>query len=132
MLKRLDRKARIQLPLDAYVLPSRHRTNMQYVLTGFTNDMDFRVFAFDVVGDQQVRTAYWIRADLRLVRKYGIKLQELPLLCRGVLEERIFVSKVEGTFTYTEAELCTHADARALAAEKLKAARKPANSHGTA
>ena len=98
---------------------------MQYVLTGFTNDMEFRVFAFDVVGAEQVRAAYRIRADLTLARKYGIKLQELPLLCRGVLEQRIFVSKVERTFTYTEDEMCTHAGARALAAEKLKAARKP-------
>jgi hypothetical protein len=102
---------------------------MQYVLTGFTNDMEFRVFAFDVVGDDRVRIAYSVRADLTLARKYGIMLQELPLLCRGVLEERIFVGKVERTFTYTEDEMCTQAGARALAAEKLKAARKPPNSY---
>jgi len=102
---------------------------MQYVLTGFTNDTEFRVFAFDVFGDEQVRTAYRIRADLTLARKYGISLQELPLLCRRALEERILVSDDERSFTYTEAEMCIYADARAVAAEKLKAARKPRNSH---
>jgi len=104
---------------------------MQYVLTGFTNDMGFRVFAFDVVGDDRVRTEYQVRADLTLVRKHGIKLQELPLLCRDVLEERILGSHRQHTFTYTEAEMCIHADARTVAAEKLKAARKPWNSNGT-
>ena len=67
-------------------------------------------------------------SDLTLVQKYGIKLQELPLFCRGILEQRNFVSKVEHTFTYAEAEMCIHADARTVAAEKLKAARKPWNS----
>ena len=104
---------------------------MQYVLTGFSSDMGFRVFAFDAVDDDRVRTEYLVRADLTLVRKYGIKLQELPLLCRGVLEQRIFVSKVERTFTYTEDEMSIHADARTVAAEKLKAARKRWNSSGT-
>ena len=98
---------------------------MQYLLTGFSNDIGFRVFAFDVIGDDRVRITYSVRADLTLARKYGITLQELPLLCRGVLEQRIFVSKVERRFTYTEAEMSIHADARAVRAEKLKAARKP-------
>jgi hypothetical protein len=102
---------------------------MQYILTGFTNDMNFRVFAFDVFGGDRVRTTYWVRADLTLVRKYGIKLQELPLICRDVLEQRVFGSH-QRTFTYTEAEMCIHADARAVAAEKLKAARKPWNFDG--
>jgi|SRR5215469_18860945 len=104
---------------------------MQYVLTGFTNDMGFRIFAFDVVGDDRVRTAYSVRADLTLVRKYGIKLQELPLLCRGILEQRVFGSHHQSTFTYTEAEMCTHSDARTVAAENVKAARKPWNANGT-
>jgi len=103
---------------------------MQYVLTGFTNDMGFRVFAFDGVGDDRVRTEYLVRADLTLVRKYGIKLQELPLLCRGILEQRLLGSH-QRTFTYTEDEMSIHADARTVAAEKLKAARKPWNSDGT-
>ena len=97
---------------------------MQYVLTGFSNEVEFRVFAFDVVGDGRIRTEYWVRADLRLVRKYGIKLQELPLLCREILEQRIFGSHHQRTFIYTEAEMCIHADARTVAAEKLKASTK--------
>jgi len=99
--------------------------NMQYALTGFTSDMGFRVYDFDVIDDHRVRTAYTVRADMALVRQYGISLQELPLLCRGVLEQRILINDREHTFTYTQAEMCIHSDARTVAAKKLKAARKP-------
>ena len=102
---------------------------MQYLLTGFSNDIGFRVFAFDVIGDDRVHITYSVRADLTLARKYGITLQELLLLCRGILEQRILGRHHHSTFTYTEAEMCTQAGARALAAEKLKAARKPPNSY---
>ena len=98
---------------------------MQYALNGFTSDIGFRVYAFDVFGDGRVRTAYTVRANLALVRQYGISLQELPLLCRGVLEQRILVNDGEHTLTYTQAEMRIHADARSAKAEKLKAARKP-------
>ena len=99
---------------------------MHYALTGFTSDMGFRVYAFDVVDDDRVCTAYTVRADLALVRQHGISLQELPLLCRVILEQRILINDGEHTLTYTEAEMRIYADARSVKAEKLKAARRPA------
>ena len=98
---------------------------MHYAFTGFTSDTGFRVYDFDVIDDDRVRTAYTVRADLTLVRQYGISLQELPLLCRGILEQRILVNDGEHTLTYTQAEMRVHADARSAKAEKLKAARRP-------
>jgi len=100
---------------------------MQYLLNGFTHDMEFRVFEFESVGDDRVRTQYRVRANLGLIRKYGIRTQELPLLCRGVLEQRD-ESEALRTFTYTEADMHLHADvcaARAAAAPKRKTPRRP-------
>ena len=56
---------------------------MPYILTGFSHDIGFRVFAFDLVERGVIRTDYKVRADLTLTRRYGIALQELPLLCLG-------------------------------------------------
>ena len=105
--------------------PRGERNNMQYILNGFTNDMGFRVFAFDGIGANRTRTGYTVRADLALVRKYGIRLQELPLLCRGVLE-RLVVPQEQHTFTYTEADMVIHADACAaeIAGRKKKPPRR--------
>jgi hypothetical protein len=100
---------------------------MRYVLTGFTHDMGFRVFAFDGVADDRARSEYRVRTDLALTRRYGIRMQELPLLCRGILERR--VEDEEHAFTYSEADMRLHADvcaARDAEAKKKKAAfRKP-------
>ena len=102
---------------------------MQYILTGFTHDVGFRVFAFEGIGEDRVRTAYSVRADLSLVRKYGIPMQELPLLCRTILEKRDG-NDTRRTFTYTEAAMCVRADMiAALAAQKRKPARRPPSEH---
>ena len=95
---------------------------MQYILVGFTHDVGFRVFAFEGIAEHSVRAVYNVRADLALVRKYGIRVQELPLLCRAILEERE-VSDAHHTFTFTEAAMSQRAEARA--AEAATPRKKP-------
>jgi len=98
---------------------------MQYTLTGFTHNLGFRVFAFEGVGQDRVRTNYIVSADLSLIRKYGIRMQELPLLCRGVLDQHD-ASDTQRTFTYTEADMSLRAASCAAdaAAQKRKPPRK--------
>lgn len=100
---------------------------MQYILTGFTHDLGFRVFAFEGIGEDRVRTEYKVRADLALTHRYGIRVQELPLLCRGILERRN-EEEEQQTFTYTETDMRENAELcalRAADAQKRKAPRKP-------
>ena len=101
---------------------------MQYILTGFTHEIGFRIFAFEGIGDDRVRTGYEVRADLALSRKYGIRTQELPLLCRKILEQRD-CGDTKRDFIYTEAAMRTHADtcAAEAAAHKKKLPRRPPN-----
>lgn len=98
---------------------------MQISLTGFSQDMGFRVFAFECVGQDKVRASLKVRADLLLVRKYGIPMQELPLLCRRILERRQDGDQ-QCTYTFTEADMCVQADLRAekIASQKKKPPRK--------
>ena len=77
---------------------------MRYTLVGFTHQLGFRVFAFEGVGEDRVRTMYSVSADLSLIRKYGIRMQELPLLCRGILDRR-GISDEQSSFTYTEDDM---------------------------
>ena len=103
---------------------------MQFILTGFTQDLAFRVFAFERMGLDKVRTKYVVRADLALVRRYGIQMQELPLLCRILLDRN---DDGEETLTFTEDDMCLHAKGRAAAkdaaAQKRKAPRRPASAN---
>ena len=100
---------------------------MQYIITGFTHEMGFRVFAFQGIGEDRVRTEYKVRADLALIHRYGIRVQELPLLCRGILEGRN-EDEDQQTFTYTESDMRRNAElcaVRAADAQNRKPPRKP-------
>jgi hypothetical protein len=98
---------------------------MQYILSGFTHEVGFRVFAFEAIGEDRVRTVYSVKADLALVRKYGIRMQELPLLCRAILEQRDTTNS-QRMFTYTEAAMSLRANTTAAeAAHKRKPPRRP-------
>jgi hypothetical protein len=113
---------------------------MQFVLVGFTQDAGFRVFAFEGIGEDRTRTKFTVRADLGLIRGYEIRVQELPLLCRGLLE-RVTQTAIESsgqdtdqaaasqehTWIYTEEEMRLHASGCAEvrdAAQRKKSMRK--------
>ena len=105
---------------------------MQFSLTKFTHDMGFRVFAFERTSEDRTRTAFTVRADLTLVRRYGIRLQDLPLMCRAILE-RARETDEKRTFTFTEEEMCLYtqecAAAREAAAQKRKPVHRPPGSN---
>jgi hypothetical protein len=105
---------------------------MQFILTGFSQDMGFRIFAFEGIGQDRTRTAFTVRTDIALTRRYGIHLQELPLLCRELLD-RHDEGEEKRSFTYTEADMRLHANdraaAREAAAQKRKQPRRLATDH---
>ena len=113
---------------------------MQFMLVGFSQDGGFRVFTFEGIGEDRTRTKFTVRTDLALIRGYGIRMQELPLLCREYLERATLVevgsTEPERTWTYTEDEMRLHASGCAAvrdAAQRKKSMRRIApNPNGTA
>jgi len=97
---------------------------MQFILTGFTQDLGCRVFAFEGIAVDRIRMAFTVRADMALIRRYGIQIQELPLLCRGILERRDEASETQA-LTFTEEEMRTWATARAAAKDEAAQRRRP-------
>lgn len=103
-----------------------------FILRGFSHSMGARVFAFERVAADQSRVAVSVAADLNLTRRYGISLQELPLLCRAVLE-RSEEEPGRRAFVYTEEQMRLHSEcvaARAEAVRQRKPPRKPAGEQG--
>lgn len=100
---------------------------MDYILTGFITESGYRVFAFECMSKERVRTHYRVRVDIALIRKYGIHVQDLPLLCRGLLDRRL-EDEEPRALTYTESDMRIHADVLALRhaeAQKKKTPRRP-------
>jgi hypothetical protein len=100
-------------------------TVMQFILTGFRQDTSIRVFAFEGTAPDRTRTEYTVKADLALTRRYGIQTQDLPLLCRRLLDQRGESSR-QYAITFTEEEMRLHARACTEAHNAALLRRKPA------
>jgi len=109
---------------------------MDFILTGFHQDANVRQYAFQGIGADRTRTEFTVGADLQLIRKYQIAVQELPLLCRKVLEEHL-VGEPKTAFVFTEEDMQLFAknrtEAKEQAAQRKKLPRRPpANNSGRA
>ncbi|HLH40193.1 MAG TPA: hypothetical protein VKX39_13675 [Bryobacteraceae bacterium] len=100
-----------------------------FVLSGFSHDLGFRIFEFDCLENGKVRTRHTVRADLMLVRKHGIHVQELPLLCRKVLDDCQEWDR-SGSMTLSEAEMmaCAEREAARSRSSKRRPPRRPESS----
>ena len=99
-------------------------THTHFVLTGFKQDSGYRVFAFDGIAEDRSRTAFVVRADLSLIRGYGIHVQDLPLLCRGLLEREID-GQQSRALTYSEEDMRLFAQNSAATAAARKRSTPP-------
>jgi len=97
---------------------------MLNTLVGFTHEMGFRVFSFDRRGGNNVRIRCDVRANLALTRAYGIQVQELPLLCRGLLDRCEDDGQVQ-SLTFAESDMRACADERTAAREEAAKRRRP-------
>jgi hypothetical protein len=97
---------------------------VNFVFTGFVQKENFRQFSFEGVGEDRSRVAYIVLADLALLRKYQIAIQDAPLLCRRLLDD-VGASSLARSFTFTEEKMRKYATDRASAKEAaaLKAKR---------
>lgn len=76
---------------------------------GFSHHNGTRRFLFERTGagTGAVREKFTVDADIVMARRYGISVQELPLLCRRVLD--IADGTLTRMFVFGEAEMCMHA-----------------------
>jgi len=96
---------------------------MNYILTGFSQVDGYRVFAFQGVASDRSREPFWVRANLDLIRRYGIQMQDLPLLCRNLLDKREDGTTAGRIMTLTESDMSTLWKA-ATARKELAASKK--------
>jgi hypothetical protein len=101
---------------------------LEFILTGFHQDANMRHYAFQGISSDRSRSEYVVGADLQLIRKYQIAVQELPLLCRRLLEEHMTNDPQPNVF-FTEEDMQVfvknRAEAKAEAAHRKKLPRRP-------
>jgi hypothetical protein len=99
-----------------------------FTLIGFSQQGSVRHFAFQCRNNDRSHSDFRVAADTNLIRRYGISLQELPLLCRRVLEETLPVTPGCAVI-FGEDRMQQHAYQREaterIAQEKKRPPRKP-------
>ncbi len=110
----------------------------RFILKGFLQQGGGgRKFLFDSIdGETNERTEVTVYADLTLLQVYGIRMQELPLLCLEFLERQDLQVDAR-TLVFTEQEMIQLSSvrkaARATADEKRKTWKKrPVGNTGVA
>lgn len=98
----------------------------QFIINGFTQDAGIRTYAFESIGDGQ-RSDYTVAVDLALIQGYGIRIQDLPLLCRELLQQRVEPEAISA-LVFTEQQMRSHADRIAMARAEADARKKPRQS----
>ena len=93
----------------------------QFLLTGFTQVAGIRIYAFEGRVDAR-RIDYTVEVDLALIPRYGIRIQDLPLLCRDLLQgtEPEEISAV----VFSEQRMRSHAEKLAAAREEAEHRKK--------
>jgi hypothetical protein len=102
-----------------------HRT-FDFTMVGFKQEGSIRHFNFERLNDDRTKSDFTVDADTSLTRKYGITLQDLPLLCRRVLEETVSPTPA-AVLTFGEDRMQAHANQREAnqrRTEELRQARK--------
>jgi hypothetical protein len=90
---------------------------MDFVLTGFRQDVNIRRFAFQRVAGDHSRTEFTVSADMSLLVKHKIPLQELPLLCRALLEDQQQTGPAKAV-TFTETDMLVYVQRRSAAKDE--------------
>ncbi|MEO7145805.1 MAG: hypothetical protein ABI165_20110 [Bryobacteraceae bacterium] len=80
---------------------------MHFIFTGFRQTNNIRQFAFELLAADKTRSRFIVDADLTLLRKYHISLQDAPLLCLHLLEGADEESRAAAV-TFTEDDMRKH------------------------
>ena len=80
---------------------------MDYVLMDFQQEANVRHYAFQGTTEDDQRFNFVVNVDLDIVFKHRIPIQEIPLLCRRLLEQEP-VSEQSRKLTFTEEHMRAH------------------------
>jgi len=84
---------------------------MKFVLAGFRQFDNIRRYYFAVTEEGRLRKRVAVSADLNLIHRHGVPLQELPLLCRRLLE----ASATGEAAMFTESDMVHYVNERTAA-----------------
>jgi hypothetical protein len=97
---------------------------MKFIYMGFRHDTtDVRLYSFEGVPSEGTRKAFLVTADLALLARHHVRIQDAPMLCLRLLETSAEANPQRELLVLTEGDMLAHARAKAEEAEKAAARR---------
>ena len=106
---------------------------MKFAYMGFRHETTgVRLYSFEGVVSQGIRKDFLVTADIALLTKHHVRIQEVPMMCLRLLESSAEAEPQLEFLVLTEADLIAHVRAKAAEAEKAASKRtkrpfRPAN-----
>ncbi len=106
---------------------------MKFVYMGFRHETTgVRLYSFEGVVSQGIRKDFLVTADITLLTKHHVRIQEVPMMCLQLLESSAEAEPPRELLVLTETDMMAHVRAKTAAAEKAAAKRakrpfRPAN-----
>jgi hypothetical protein len=94
----------------------------QIFLTGFTQTAGIRIYAFDGRLKAE-RVDCRVEVDLALIARYGIRIQDLPLLCREILQQHTQPDEINAV-VFTEQRMRSHVERLAMDRKEAEQKKK--------
>src|SRR5712692_9878035 len=96
---------------------------MKLMYMGFSHETTaVRLYSFEGVVSEGIRKGFHVTADIALLTKHHVRIQEVPMMCLRLLESCAETEQQPELLVLTEADMIVHV--RAAAAAKEKAASK--------
>jgi hypothetical protein len=109
--------------IDNSTAPKQEGGKAQFFLTGFTQAAGIRIYAFQGRADAS-RMDWTVEVDLALIPGYGIRIQDLPLLCRELLQQQAQPDE-KCAVVFTEQRMRSHAEKLAAARHEAEHKKQP-------
>jgi len=104
---------------------------MKLLYLGFRHETNgVRLYSFEEVVSNEIRKAFLVTADIALLTKHHVRIQEVPMMCLRLLEGSAEAQPQLEVVVLTEADMIAHvqaAEAEKAASKKRKRSFKPAN-----
>ncbi len=104
---------------------------MKLAYMGFRHETNgVRLYSFEEVVSHEIRKAFLVTADIALLTKHHVRIQEVPMMCLRLLESSAEAEPQLEVLVLTEADMIAHvkaAEDEKAASKKRKRPFKPAN-----
>ncbi|HYM11852.1 MAG TPA: hypothetical protein VEU62_14040 [Bryobacterales bacterium] len=99
---------------------------MKFLYMGFSHETTgVRLYSFEGVASQGIRKDFLVTADIALLTKHRVRIQDGPMMCLQLLESSAETEPQLEFLVLTEADMLNHVRAKAAEKATKKRAKRP-------